>query len=115
MRLSADDLMHHPWFTDMKTRMKVRPYKPKKALSPRVRRFEEEDVVYQEDFNRVKSVVKYAEVKPEPEPEPEPESFPVNNETSVQPSIVKIETNQEGTVSPSELKPDVIPPESPQL
>lgn len=46
MRLSADDLMHHPWFADMKTRMKVRPYKPKRSpssLSPRLRRYEEEE------------------------------------------------------------------------
>ena len=110
MRLSADDLMHHPWFTDMKTRMKVRPYKPKKSMSPRMRRYEEEEeMAYQEDLNRVKAIAKYAEVKPEIKIEP------INNE-SVQPSIVKIETlpNQE-VVSPGEMKPDVIPPESPQV
>ena len=45
MRLSADELIHHPWFADMKTRMKVRPYKPRKgpSLSPRLRRFEEDN------------------------------------------------------------------------
>lgn len=37
MRLSADDLMHHPWFADMKTRMKIRPYKPKLTPSSRLR------------------------------------------------------------------------------
>lgn len=36
MRLSADDLMHHPWFADMKTRMKIRPYKPKRTVSSRL-------------------------------------------------------------------------------
>ena len=108
LRLSADDLMHHLWFTDMKTRMKVRPYKPKKSISPRVRRYEEEEeVAYQEELNRVKAVHKYAEVKPEIKLEP------MNNE-SVQSSIVKIESipKQEGMVSPGELKPDIIPPES---
>ena len=39
MRLSAEELMQHPWFADMKTRMKIRPYKPKlspSSLSPRL-------------------------------------------------------------------------------
>ena len=39
MRLSAADLMQHPWFADMNTRMKTIPYKPKltpSALSPRL-------------------------------------------------------------------------------
>lgn len=43
MRLSAEDLMHHPWFADMKTRMKIRPYKPRvtpSSLSPRLRQLE---------------------------------------------------------------------------
>ena len=41
MRLSAEDLMHHPWFADMKTRMKIRPYKPKQTASFRLRKLEE--------------------------------------------------------------------------
>lgn len=35
--------MHHPWFADMKTRMKIRPYKPRvtpSSLSPRLRQLE---------------------------------------------------------------------------
>ena len=40
MRLSAEDLMHHPWFADMKTRMKIRPYKPRVTPSPRLRQLE---------------------------------------------------------------------------
>ena len=43
MRLSAEDLMHHPWFADMKTRMKIRPYKPKQTASFRLRKLEEPD------------------------------------------------------------------------
>ena len=37
MSMSADDLMHHPRFADMKTRMKIRPYKPKLTPSSRLR------------------------------------------------------------------------------
>ena len=43
MRLSAEDLMHHPWFADMKTRMKIRPYKPKQTASFRLRKLETSD------------------------------------------------------------------------
>ena len=41
MRLSAEDLMHHPWFADMKTRMKIRSYKPKQTASFRLRKLED--------------------------------------------------------------------------
>ena len=33
--------MHHPWFADMKTRMKIRPYKPKQTASFRLRKLED--------------------------------------------------------------------------
>lgn len=35
--------MHHPWFADMKTRMKIRPYKPKQTASFRLRKLETSD------------------------------------------------------------------------
>lgn len=60
MRLSAEDLMHHPWFADMKTRMKIRPYKPKLTPSSRLRQIEtneddktEEVPVTQDNENEV--------------------------------------------------------------
>ena len=110
MRLSADDLMHHPWFTDMKTRMKVRPYKPKKMnLSPRLRRYEEEgESMYPTEENaRVKSVVKYAEVKPaSPQPSTQPQSQSQPAPKLVVP-LIPIEQVMEE-------KPDIIPPGSPE-
>lgn len=60
MRLSAEDLMHHPWFADMKTRMKIRPYKPRvtpSSLSPRLCQREESD-----SSDEMEVTVKHAEV-----------------------------------------------------
>ena len=34
-RLSAEDLLHHPWFIDMRNRRKTRPYQPKQTASSR--------------------------------------------------------------------------------
>ena len=34
-RLSAEDLLHHPWFVDMRNCRKTRPYQPKQTASSR--------------------------------------------------------------------------------
>lgn len=34
-RLSAEELLQHPWFIDMRNRRKTRPYKPKQTVSAR--------------------------------------------------------------------------------
>lgn len=34
-RLSAEDLLHHPWFIDMRNRRKTRPYQPKQTANSR--------------------------------------------------------------------------------
>ena len=81
MRLSAEDLMHHPWFADMKTRMKIRPYKPRvtpSSLSPRLRQLERDSDSSDEMEMRVTTneqpkveEVEVEEVKGEEEPKEE--------------------------------------------
>ena len=93
MRLSAEDLMHHPWFADMKTRMKIRPYKPRvtpSSLSPRLRQLERDSDSSDEMEMRVTTneqpkveEVEVEEVKGEEEPKKEEE--PKEEEKEVKP------------------------------
>ena len=77
MRLSAEDLMHHPWFADMKTRMKIRPYKPRvtpSSLSPRLCQREESDSSDEMEVTVKRAEVpKAVEVEVVPSPRVEPE------------------------------------------
>ena len=77
MRLSAEDLMHHPWFADMKTRMKIRPYKPRvtpSSLSPRLCQREESDSSDEMEMTVKRAEVpKAVEVEVVPSPRVEPE------------------------------------------
>ena len=73
--------MHHPWFADMKTRMKIRPYKPRvtpSSLSPRLRQLERDSDSSDEMEMRVTTneqpkveEVEVEEVKGEEEPKEE--------------------------------------------
>ena len=73
--------MHHPWFADMKTRMKIRPYKPRvtpSSLSPRLCQREESDSSDEMEVTVKRAEVPKAEdvqveVVPSPRVEPEVE------------------------------------------
>ena len=87
--------MHHPWFADMKTRMKIRPYKPRvtpSSLSPRLCHLEESD-----SSDEMEVTVKRAEVPKEVEAEivPSPRVSPVEEEKPVEKPVEK----------PTEAKP----------
>ena len=104
MRLSAEDLMHHPWFADMKTRMKIRPYKPRvtpSSLSPRLCQREESDSSDEMEVTVKRAEVpKAVEVEVVPSPRVEPEE--VKEEKPVEkPEEVKEEKPVE---KPEEVK-----------
>lgn len=69
--------MHHPWFADMKTRMKIRPYKPRvtpSSLSPRLCQREESDSSDEMEVTVKRAEVpKAVEVEVVPSPRVEPE------------------------------------------
>lgn len=69
--------MHHPWFADMKTRMKIRPYKPRvtpSSLSPRLCQREESDSSDEMEMTVKRAEVpKAVEVEVVPSPRVEPE------------------------------------------
>ena len=101
MRLSAEDLMHHPWFADMKTRMKIRPYKPRvtpSSLSPRLCQREESD-----SSDEMEVTVKRAEV-----PKAEDVQVEVVPSPRVEPEEVKeekpVEKPEEKEEKPEEVK-----------
>ena len=106
MRLSAEDLMHHPWFADMKTRMKIRPYKPRvtpSSLSPRLCQREESDSSDEMEVTVKRAEVpKAVEVEVVPSPRVEPEE--VKEEKPVEkPEEVK-EKKEEKEEKPEEVK-----------
>ena len=111
MRLSAEDLMHHPWFADMKTRMKIRPYKPRvtpSSLSPRLCQREESDSSDEMEMTVKRAEVpKAVEVEVVPSPRVEPEE--VKEEKPVEkPEEVKeekpVEKPEEKEEKPEEVK-----------
>lgn len=111
MRLSAEDLMHHPWFADMKTRMKIRPYKPRvtpSSLSPRLCQREESDSSDEMEVTVKRAEVpKAVEVEVVPSPRVEPEE--VKEEKPVEkPEEVKeekpVEKPEEKEEKPEEVK-----------
>ena len=109
MRLSAEDLMHHPWFADMKTRMKIRPYKPRvmpSSLSPRLCQREESDSSDEMEMTVKRAEVpKAVEVEVVPSPRVEPEE--VKEEKPVEkPEEVKEEKPVEKPEEVKEEKPE---------
>ena len=96
--------MHHPWFADMKTRMKIRPYKPRvtpSSLSPRLCQREESDSSDEMEMTVKRAEVPKAvevEVVPSPRVEPEEvkEEKPVEKpEEEEKPEEVKEEEKKE--------------------
>ena len=110
MRLSAEDLMHHPWFADMKTRMKIRPYKPRvtpSSLSPRLCQREESDSSDEMEMTVKRAEVpKAVEVEVVPSPRVEPEE--VKEEKPVEKREEKeekpVEKREEKEEKPEEVK-----------
>ena len=121
MRLSAEDLMHHPWFADMKTRMKIRPYKPRvtpSSLSPRLCQREESDSSDEMEVTVKRAEVPKAEdVQVEVVPSPRVEPEEVKEEKPVEkPEEVKeekpVEKPEEVKEKPVE-KPEEVKEEKP--
>ena len=110
--------MHHPWFADMKTRMKIRPYKPRvtpSSLSPRLCQREESDSSDEMEMTVKRAEVPKAvevEVVPSPRVEPEEvkEEKPVEKreEKEEKPEEVKeekpVEKPEEKEEKPEEVK-----------
>ena len=115
MRLSAEDLMHHPWFADMKTRMKIRPYKPRvtpSSLSPRLCQREESDSSDEMEMTVKRAEVpKAVEVEVVPSPRVEPEE--VKEEKPVEKREEKEEKPEEVKEEKPVEKPEEVKEEKP--
>ena len=115
MRLSAEDLMHHPWFADMKTRMKIRPYKPRvtpSSLSPRLCQREESDSSDEMEVTVKRAEVpKAVEVEVVPSPRVEPEE--VKEEKPMEKPEEKEEKPEEVKEEKPVEKPEEVKEEKP--